>query len=51
MNRALALLLVAVLLLNFLLFVFGVSSAVQFWLVVAAVFIAFRLLAGRRASL
>ncbi len=43
MSRALALVLAALLLLNFLLFVFGASNAVQFWLVVALVLILMKL--------
>lgn len=43
MNRALALALVVALLLNFLLFVFGVTEPVHFWVVVALVLIAMRL--------
>jgi hypothetical protein len=42
-NRLLALALAAALLLNFLLFVFGITNAVHFWLVVALVFIAMKL--------
>ncbi|NOZ59717.1 MAG: hypothetical protein GXO66_09130 [Euryarchaeota archaeon] len=47
MNRLLALALAALLLLNFLLFVFGVTNALHFWLVVALVLIAMRLSSRR----
>ncbi|GEM_PF-4409854 len=43
MNKLIALALAAALLLNFLLFVFGVTEPLHFWLVVALVVIASRL--------